>query len=123
MSQPITLTLPYPPATNNLYFSFVTKARKIIRVPTDRAKEFKRQVERICLASRIQPFVGEVGVELRVYRPRRIGDLDGTFKVVFDSMKGFAFNDDKQIVRINAERFEDKDNPRVEVTITPVGLC
>jgi crossover junction endodeoxyribonuclease RusA len=122
MSKPITLVLPYPPATNNLYFSFVTKDRKIIRVPTDRAKKFKADVARQCQQLDVKPFIGEVSVSLDVFRPRRVGDLDGTFKIVFDSLKGFAFNDDKQIVEILAKRHDDKDRPRVEIQISPLGL-
>lgn len=123
MPESITLTLPYPPAVNNLYFTMQTRERKIIRILTPRGKNFKNEVKKICQVERVTPFMGDVKVDLRVYRPRRIGDLDGTFKIIFDSMKGYAFNDDKQIAEITARRFEDKDDPRVEVEISPLGLC
>lgn len=122
MTVPITLHLPYPPPTNNLYFSFVTKDKRVIRIPTDRAKQFKAEVALMCRRLDVQPFIGEVKATLDVYRPRRVGDLDGTFKAVFDALKGFAFNDDKQIVEIYAKRHDDKERPRVEITIEAVGL-
>jgi Holliday junction resolvase RusA-like endonuclease len=57
---------------------------------------------------------------MKFYRPRRIGDLDGMFKAVIDGLKGFAFEDDKQIVEIHAHRLDDKWKPRVEVEIIEI---
>lgn len=119
----ICLTLPYPPGTNNLYRTLILPDKKMpIRVKTGDAKKYLTAVERICRAASIKPFIGEVKVSLNVYRPRRVGDLDGTFKIVFDSLKGAAFLDDKQIVEIHAKRHEDKNNPRVEIEVSPMGL-
>lgn len=123
MSEPITLTLPMPPSTNNLYFSFVTKARKVIRVPSDRAKEFKAQVERICRQQDVTPFAGEVVMTIRVYRPRRVGDTDGYLKATIDSLTGFAYHDDKQVRIIHAYRYDDPKRPRCEVEIKALNLC
>lgn len=119
----ISLVLPYPPATNNLYLSFVhPKTKRIVRVKTTTAKKYHATVEQICRITRVRPFIGEVAVSLKVFRPRRVGDLDGTFKIIFDALKGFSWNDDKQITEIHAVRHEDKENPRVEITISPIGL-
>lgn len=119
--EPIKLTLPWPPATNNLYRTLVLKD-KIIRVKTGQAKKFANEVGKICQSQRIKPFIGDVAVDVKAYRPRRVGDLDGTFKAAFDALKGHAYNDDKQIAEIHAVRFEDKNNPRVEIEIRPLGL-
>ncbi len=92
-----------------------------VRVPSGDAKKYKKAVEKICTSRRdLRPFKGEIGVTLNVYRPRRVGDLDGTFKAVLDGLKGFAFEDDKQIVEIHAKRFDDKYKPRVEVEISEI---
>lgn len=116
----ISLTLPFPPYVNNMYITLMLKGRPV-RVPSGEAKKYKKAVEKICRSrDDLKPFKGEVGVTLEVYRPRRIGDLDGTFKAVFDGLKGFAFDDDKQIVQIHATRFEDKYRPRVEIEIKEI---
>jgi crossover junction endodeoxyribonuclease RusA len=118
MNRIITLTLPYPPGTNNIYRSLVLPGKKMpIRVKTGQAKSYHTQVKQICTAERVRPFIGPVTVNIDVYRPRRVGDLDGTFKIVFDSLKGWAFEDDKQIEEIYAKRHDDKLHPRVEITI------
>ena len=57
------------------------------------------------------------GHMVKVYRPRRVGDLDNRIKCLQDAMEGFAYDDDKQISSIFATRHDDKENPRVEVII------
>jgi len=115
----IELVLPFPPYTNNLYRTLMVK-NVPIRVPTGDAKKYKTAVARICKNQGVTPFHGDVAAYVKVYRPRRIGDLDGTFKAVFDGLKTFAYDDDKQIAQIHAERLEDKFNPRVEIEIREI---
>lgn len=123
MPDAIRLVLPVGPSVNNLYFSVVTKARKIIRVPSDRAKAFKAEVSRICQINRVRPFVGEVDLVIHVYRARRVGDTDGFLKAPIDALSGYAYHDDKQVRNIFTYRHEDPLNPRIEVRVVPVGLC
>jgi len=61
----------------------------------------------------------DCAIELKIdlYRPKKMGDLDNYLKVTIDSLKGICFNDDKQVRKITAEMFDDKDNPRCEVLI------
>lgn len=120
-AEPIKLTLPYPPTTNHLYITVMKNGRPI-RVPSTESKRFKTEVGKICQIARVRPFIGEVVIELVVYRPRRVGDLDGTFKCLIDSLSGHAWADDKQIVELHAYRRDDKFKPRVEIEIKPIGL-
>lgn len=124
----ISLILPHPPATNNLYFDMVLPARppkyprpRAMRVLSTEGKQYKALVAE--LVKGVTPFIGDVWVTFRWYRPRRIGDLDGIFKVILDGMSGGPYLDDKQVARIHADRFEDKLCPRVEVEIRALGLC
>lgn len=112
----IRLTLPWPPALNNLYFNLVRNGKQF-RIPTSRKKEYTAEVHKICARGAIKPIDGDVVVTLRAYRPRKVGDLDGIFKANFDALTGWAWHDDKQITEIHAKRFEDKENPRVEIEI------
>lgn len=92
-----------------------------LRVLSDEGREYKQTVADI--ADGTKPFIGDVWVTFRWYRPRRVGDLDGIFKIILDGLKGFAYQDDKQVARIYADRFEDALHPRVEVEITALDLC
>lgn len=121
MPEPIKMTLPYPPALNNLYLTVMMKGRPV-RVPSPRAKAYKKDVQKIATPVFRQLILGEVGITFRLYRPRRVGDLDGYFKAIFDALTGIAWVDDGQITKIDAERFEDKIDPRVEIEIYARGL-
>lgn len=125
--QKVNLILPHPPATNNLYFTQIIFPKRrgekayTIRVLSEEGRAYKKLVGEI--AAGIQPFLGDVWVTFRWFRPRRVGDLDGIFKVILDGLTGYAYQDDGQVARIYSDRFEDKFHPRVEVEIRPLGLC
>lgn len=123
----IKLTLPWPPPTNNLYYTRTYRDAKTgkwrsIRGLTTEAQDYKKAVFGACVEAQESPIIGDVGIIFHAYRPRKVGDLDGLFKVIFDALKGAAYLDDGQITKIDAERFEDKKNPRVEIEIYPRSL-
>lgn len=60
---------------------------------------------------------GDVWVRIFAFRPAKRGDLDNMLKVVLDSLKGIAWQDDSQIVLLTASRYEDKNNPRLEIDV------
>lgn len=47
----------------------------------------------------------------------RPGDLDNCVKFVFDAMNDLVYNDDRQIVKMSAEK-RYSANPRVEITVS-----
>lgn len=110
---PFTITLPYPPQANNMYT--VARGRKILSA---KGREYKTEVaKRFERYANLAPFAGEVEVTLRVYRPRKAGDLDNTAKIVLDCLTGHVYADDKQITRIVADRYDDPKGPRVEIVV------
>lgn len=106
------LTLPYPPSANRYWRNV---SGRMIR--SREANEYKEQVGKHCAGLGMEVFAGDVCVSLDFYRPAKRGDLDNLLKVVFDSLNGWAYADDKQIVEIHAMRHDDKDDPRVEVHV------
>jgi Holliday junction resolvase RusA-like endonuclease len=110
--EPIRVTLPIPP-TANFYWRVVNGHA----VTSQAAREYKALVGRMMAGTR--PLEGPVRVTMTVYRPRRAGDLDNYSKVLFDALQGFAYRKDSQVVESHHYRDDDKDNPRVEVTVEP----
>lgn len=106
------LTLPYPP-TANTYWRHV--GRKVLL--SAEARAYRTEVAWKAKLAGVRPLSGPVVVALDVYRPRRIGDLDNRIKQLLDALRDIAFEDDDQVVDIHARRFDDKANPRVEVTV------
>lgn len=111
------LVLPLPPSANNRLA--LVRGRF---VQTREARAYKQAVALKALAHGMRPLHGEIAVQVHVYRARRSGDLDNFFKAAFDALKGIAWDDDKQVVRLVADRYEDKANPRMEVWVEAVGL-
>lgn len=119
------LTLPYPPSAN-AYWRF-NRQRGYMH-PTHAAKKYKDEMESIVRAqigprARLPMYSGPVSVSVVVYRPARRGDLDNTLKVMLDALRGIAFVDDDQVVRITADREDDAGRPRAEVVVQPRQLA
>jgi len=111
----IRLTLPYPPSLNRMYRA--VNGRNIL---SREGREYRGRTHHLVQQTGFVP-EGDVKVTLAFYRPARRGDLDNCLKATMDTLSGVAFRDDCQVARIDAARFEDKANPRVEVTVEPLA--
>lgn len=142
----ILLTLPYPVSANRYWRTFVPMGgdRAITHVSRE-AELYKRDVLHAAMAAGLtHPLPGRIAMAIRLFparpqdwarRARKLGaawdddvrciDLDNANKVLLDSLKGIAFEDDKWVRRLQAERMEpDEHGARVIVAIeqlvTPV---
>lgn len=108
----IRLTLPITPLLNRYYRKY-----RNMMVLSPEAKVYKAQVASICEQANITPIEGDVLFIAHVYRARKAGDLDSYLKGLWDSLQGYAYLNDKQIVDLRLTRHDDKNNPRVEIEI------
>lgn len=108
----ITVTLPFPPSYN-AYWRSGRKGNYI----SSSGKKFKADARAELEPLQAEPLTGTVLVVLDFYRPRKTGDLDNRIKQVLDALQGWAYANDSQIIEIRARRFDDKNNPRVEVLV------
>lgn len=113
---PLRLTLPEPPSINHYWR--VVRGRPIL---SRDGRLWKQEAGARALAAKLRRIDGPVAVELTWYRGRRSGDLDNRVKVVLDVLRGLAYRDDKQVVELHAYRYDDKHDPRVEITIQEVA--
>lgn len=109
----VSITLPYPPSANRYWRNY-----RGMTVKSDQARQYQEQAGWIAKSQGVQPLTGDIAVRIDVYRPAQRGDLDNSIKVLLDSLNGIAYQDDNQIVKIIAQRFNDKRNPRAEITIS-----
>lgn len=112
----IRVTLPYPPSTNTAWRSVVIRGQVRVLLSKE-GRLYKKAVADLCVRAGITPLVGPVNFRAFVYRPRKAGDLSNRQKILEDALQGFAYRDDSQIVHYDWWRFDDKANPRIEVTI------
>lgn len=59
-------------------------------------------------------------LNIRLYRVKNSGDIDNFNKILFDSLKGIIFKDDKQIEEMLIVKDTDSKNPRIEITIEEI---
>jgi len=102
-----TLTLPVPPSANKYW---IYTGNRVATSPE--AKAYKQAVK---LLSPVTIITGNVAVNVSVFRPAKRGDLDNYLKVMLDALEGVLYENDNQITEIHAFRYDDKENPRVEL--------
>ena len=93
----VALGLPEPPSANRYWRVYRNRV-----VKSAEARAYQEVVALI--AAKAVPFDGEVSVVLTWWRGRASGDLDNRLKVTLDSLKGLAYQDDRQVVEIHATR-------------------
>jgi len=139
----IRLILPRPLSANK-YWRPVRIGQHITIVPTKEAKDYRKTVAAIATGLGIvTPLLGRVAIEIDMYphrpldfktRQRKLGpawddsvqsiDLDNANKVLLDSLKGIAFEDDVWVRRLVSQRMEpDDEGERVVVRIEQIRVA
>ena len=111
-----TFTLPVPPTSNHRLTPMIIKGKPRVFKST-KYKKYLDSAKESLLELGLTPFSGPVRVDIRWYRPRRVGDVDGPIKPILDCMSDIVYLDDKQVEKLNVVRGDDKENPRVEVKV------
>ena len=94
------LELPYPVSANRYWRT--TKGRVYV---SKEAEAYKAQAAWIARAAGMKPATGPVSLGVTLIPKNGITmDLDNALKVTLDALKGIAYVDDKQVVKIVAER-------------------
>ncbi|MCA8026431.1 RusA family crossover junction endodeoxyribonuclease [Burkholderia cepacia] len=136
---PLTLVLPYPISANRYWKSF-NLGKRIMTAPSSEAKAYKQEVGWLLRAAGVREAIkGRVRVDIVLYAKRpqdwqkrqrlhgarwddtvqRI-DLDNARKVIYDSLKEIAFEDDFWVWADSGRVAEPDGEARVIVTITPI---
>jgi crossover junction endodeoxyribonuclease RusA len=113
----MTITLPYPPSSNRYWRHAGGRTYR-----SKEAVDYINLVGALCIEARVKPVADTVRVSVEIFRPAKRGDLDNCLKVLLDSLRGYAFVDDAQVIEIHAMRFDDKASPRAVVTVERWGL-
>lgn len=111
-----------PPSKANTY-RIVTIAGHASLAKTKALREYERNFFLQMGAYRNARIDGLFELELRVYYPSLSHDLDNSLKVILDCLQaGGAIKNDNRCVKIVAQKFIDKDRPRVELRLNDLDL-
>lgn len=104
-----------PPSANRMWRAFGGRI-----VATRELREYKALVRRKALVAGVEPLEGDVALELVVrFAPGTTSDLSNRIKALEDALQGVAYENDRQVVRLEARRGPDAFPPLVEVNVTP----
>lgn len=109
------------PSKSNCY-KIITLAGHGSLAKTPAMKEFEKKFYLQCGAYRNKNIQGFFELYADVYFQSNQPDLDNSLKGLLDCLQGCrAIKNDRNCVKIVANKFIDKNNPRIEFTIVEVG--
>lgn len=102
----MTISVPYSPPSANRYWRTFASGKRVITYVSEEAKHFKLDMWRFARSAKVKLSDKPIEIHITWHRKtaKSAGDLDNRLKVVIDSLNGIAYLDDKQIVRIIAEK-------------------
>lgn len=104
--------LPLPPSANTYWRN--VKGRTLV---SREARDYKKEVGLLAKRLGMRVLTGDVRLTIHVGFPTRRGDLSNRIKVLEDALIGVGYEDDKQIVAINAMKILAPGNPHVVVIL------
>ena len=108
------------PSKSNCY-KIITLDRHGSLAKKDALKNYEKSFYLQCNHYRNKGIKGLFELHLSVYNGSQRPDLDNSFKVVLDCLQSCkAIANDRDCVKIVAEKFVDKKNPRIEFEIIEV---
>lgn len=108
------------PSKSNSY-KIVTIGKHASLAKTKALKEYEDKFYIQCDKYRNKNIEGYFEFKIKVYYPSQRSDLDNSLKIVLDCLQRCkAIKNDNKCVKIIAEKYLDKENPRVEFEIITV---
>jgi len=106
-----------PLSSNNIYFSSPKKLG--LRFMSKKAKDIKNDYQEQAEEQwQSDPLDIDIDVKVKLYfGDKRKRDWDNYHKLSMDALTGIVWEDDSQIQKAEVEKFYDKENPRIEITI------
>lgn len=109
--------LPLPPTTNSTYKAvYSSRLKRTVFFSSYETKKWKKQAQEILSHYADKPTEEPIFFHIQWYLKFN-RDIDGGLKLLMDSLQGVIIKNDKQVVKLVAEKSFDKLNPRVEVSV------
>lgn len=109
-----------PVLLNQLYIPVVKNGKPSI-VKNKNSKEFVEHIKMLCLQQRIKPSSKEVSFYMDILICKRKDyDIDALLKLLFDSLNGLAYKDDKQIVDLRVRKHLNQSEDKLIIKIEDI---
>lgn len=117
------IQLQTPVLLNKLYIPIVNKrtGRPSI-VKSKEAKEYTKYVHMECLRQKIKPLKGKLSFSMDILiKDRKDFDIDAVQKLLFDSLEGIVYKNDRDIVEMIARKHTDVEKDGLNILIKEIG--
>jgi Holliday junction resolvase RusA-like endonuclease len=110
-----------PPSKSNCYrIISINGHGSLAKTPT--LKKYENDFFIQCNHYRNRNIDGYFEIDVKVFYPSQRSDLDNSLKCLLDCLqKVKAISNDNKCVKITAEKYLDKLNPRIEFTLTELN--
>lgn len=109
-----------PTLLNRLYIPIIKNGKPSI-IKNPKTKEFTKYINDICLINRVKPFKKDISFYMDILISKRNNyDIDGLLKLLFDSLNGLAYIDDKQIVDLRVRKHLNETEDKLIIKIEEV---
>ena len=109
-----------PTLLNRLYVPIIKNGKPTI-IKNPKTKEFTKHINDICLINRVKPFKKDISFYMDILISKRNNyDIDGLLKLLFDSLNGLAYIDDKQIVDLRVRKHLNEIEDKLIIKIEEV---
>lgn len=95
----------------------VKRAMRVVRRRSEEYEEYLKSLETALAGQKFRKRGGQVIVTATVFFPDRRRDMANVIDVLLDSLEGYCYENDRQVVWLHMRREIDEDDPRVVVTI------
>lgn len=110
-----------PILLNRLYIPIVKNGKACI-IKNKKSKEFVKYMEMLCLKQKIKPTSKEISFYMDILICKRKDyDIDSLLKLLFDSLNGLAYKDDKQIVDLRVRKHLNQTEDKLIIKIEDIG--
>ena len=109
-----------PTLLNRLYVPIIKNGKPTI-IKNPKSKEFTSYINDLCLVKRVKPFQKDVLFYMDILISKRKSyDIDGMLKLLFDSLNGYAYKDDEQIVDLRIRKHRNQSEDKLIIKIEEV---
>jgi Holliday junction resolvase RusA-like endonuclease len=109
-----------PILLNKLYIPLVRNSKPSL-IKNPEAKEFKKIVKYATIKQKTKKLKGNLSFEMDILiKSRKNYDIDAPLKLLFDSLQGIAYTDDKQIVEIIVRKHLNAEKDGLNILIKEI---
>jgi len=113
------IQLPIPTLLNDLYIPVIKPTGNAGLIKNKEAKEYSKLVHIYCIKQKVKLLTGKLSFKMDILiKDRKDYDIDAVQKLLFDSLEGIAYKNDRNIIELIVRKHlkSEKDGLIIEIS-------